>query len=335
MNLERSLVFVDNKKARGGGQVALEALLAACVARVATTLVMPLEGSAAIRIPEGVRLETDLRSALSDQCGSATTVVANANSALPQVVHAVARLDRQRRRVVSTAAIVHNYPTELAKAVATRVLLKRIDAVYVVEPGLTRLRSDAIIPPWLSIRADDAVLTQPRVELSGRVKSFGRPDKEKGLHFLPELFRRLEPSGWTCEVAIGDSLEGDIRYEEQLRKQLKPWLVDGPRTMSWVEPGDVFVVPSKTEAVCLSAQEALARGAFVVASRVGLMPRLVPPGQSLRTFPVGETRKAAELIEDVRGMTPEAFSKACVEGSGVIAARRGAWYEFMVEALCS
>lgn len=334
MTSERALVFVDNKEGRGGGQVVLEELLAACVQKVRVALAMPPAGRAAIDVPAGVHQFDDLGAALVAHRGMTVKVVANANAAFPQVITTVRRLPRERRAEVRTVAIVHNYPSTVPKAAATRLFLRQFDEAYVVEPGLLQLRADASVPPWLSIRPRDAVLATSEVRLTGRIKSYGRPDPSKGLHLLPELFGKVEGQ-WTCEVALGDGLDGRDRYEDRLRAALGPWLVEGRRTVDWIEPGDVFVIPSVSgEAACLTAQEALAKGALVVASRVGLMPYLLPEGHSMRTFPVGDMSAAAAQVRGIGQLDPVRLSTACVAGAAAISARRGVWYEHMVEALC-
>src|SRR5699024_8639070 len=148
------------------------------------------------------------------------------------------------------------------------------------------------------------------------------------------VFSDLTAAGVHCEVALGEPLDGQVRYEQRLRRQLAPWLVDGRRTPDWIDPGDVFVVPSVAgEAACLAAQEAMSGGAFVVASRLGLMPYLSPENQGVRTFPVGDPAAASRHIRDALGLPADTFSAACRHNVGTITERAGRWQQEVVELL--
>ena len=211
--------------------------------------------------------------------------------------------------------------------------MARFDRVWVVEPGLSRLRRDAIIPAWLSLAAaPEPIHTRPA--RTGVVKSYGRPDRSKGLHLLPSIFGELQHQGMTCRVALGHPLDGQRRYEAELRDSLQGWLEDGFRDSTWIEPGDIFVVPSIAgEAACLSAQEAMSRGAVVVASRIGLMAYLSPENRGIRTFAIGDVAGATDACRTFIGMSEDEFSFECASAAGLIRARAGAWYVEVVSDL--
>lgn len=326
-----SLVFIDPKTARGGGQVVLEGLLARISPRVDTHLVMPEAGYRSITVPSDVAHHTRLKD-LSTLSGR-LTLVANANAAFPSLVLAAWAL-RRHGIETTTVGIVHNYAGSMVKRVATHGSLARLDHAVVVEPGLTALRRDALIPTWLSIDHGDVdPAIQPSMR-TGRLRAFARPDRTKGLHLLPQIFRSASQQGWTCEVALGDPLDGDSRYERTLRTHLAPWLVAGRRTAEWLEPGDVLIVPSIAgEAACLTAQEALARGAFVVASQLGLMPHLLPEDGAIRTFPVGDATAAIARLTDIAALSEEQFRAACGRSQTLIQARAGRWYDEVADWL--
>ena len=287
---------------------------------------MPRDGYDSIRTPTSVRhLSTPAEVIAADE---QMTLVANANASLPDLVRTARRL-RGAGAQVRTVAIVHNYPQVAAKGALTKWLLRLVDVAVAVEPGLRTLRPDVLIPSWLSIQdgSHATELSRVDIERTGVVKCYGRPDKSKGLHLLPRIFRRLQADGFSCEVALGKPLEEQNSYRQRLATDLEPWLTDGPRTPGWINPGDVFLVPSISgEAACLSAQEAMSNGAFVVASRLGLMPYLSPTNQGMRTFAVGDTDGATEAILTALRMDPDEFTEELRGSTAFMAQRAGHWY---------
>ena len=330
------IVLFDSKEGRGGGQVVLESLLRRFVdSETPVAVVMPAAGQRAISIPEPI-ITFDTEKDFLDASTPAESylLVSNANSSLPAVVRAGKAL-QTKGATVRTAAIVHNYAEKLVNRVATRVLLRKIDLPIAVEPGLAAMRKDIVIPPWLSLESAPAPLPRD-VARTGKVKTFARPDHSKGLHLLPAIFRLLEENGYTGEVAVGQALQQQSSYKAQLESDLKPWAVTGSRTADWINPGDIFLVPSVSgEAVCLSAQEAMAKGAFVVASRVGLLSYMSPTSTGIRTFEVGDTSGAANTILEALTMDASEFADECHSGNAQIRDRAGLWYEHVVRLLAS
>ncbi|GAB3855737.1 hypothetical protein GCM10028801_11820 [Nocardioides maradonensis] len=328
------LLFVDPKHGRGGGQVVLEGLLRRCSGQGDVALAMPDDGREAISVPDDVETFPTIDEATRGLVrGDALRMVANANSAFPRVVLSARRL-RARGIHVETVAIVHNYPTDIAKRVATTRSLALFDKAVVVEPGLLELRRDAIVPPWLSLTSEFEFFSGTVTGLSGSIKSYGRPDPSKGLHLLPPLFAAAERLGLRPEVALGQALDGKERYRRRLQRELAPWLVDGRRTSNWIQPGDIFVIPSVGgEAACLTAQEALARGAFVVASRVGLMPYLLAGEGAMWTFVPGAADDGIRAVEEIVHLTSDSVTAAVRAGSAQIRARTDLWYRHVTRLL--
>lgn len=330
------IVFFDPKRSRGGGQVALEELLRRLDGRD-VALVMPRDGASRIACPDAVfkfNSSSDLLRRIPQ--GQPATLVCNATSALPDFVVTARRLRRSGHRV-ATIAILHNYPTTVAKRLATIKLLKHVDIAVAVEPGLTKLRANARIPSWLSVQDGSRAqsLSRTTIERSGKVKCYARPDRSKGLHLLPEIFRRLVAEGFTCEVAIGDSsFQRQPTYRRRLERELGPWLVAGQRGPSWLDPGDLFLVPSVSgEAACLAAQEALSNGAFLVAARVGLMAYLSPDRMGVRTFAVGDADDAIRAALEVRDLPDREFSRELQGSTATMATRAGRWYAETTEII--
>ncbi|GAA3930653.1 hypothetical protein [Microbacterium soli] len=331
-----TVVFYDSKTGRGGGQAVLESLLMRMSDDDDVRLVMPSQGLTAVSIPPHVRTYTKFVELENDTIpGSDMLLICNTNAGMPALLR-FARTLRAKSNSVRTFAIVHNYPMTLAKSAATRHFLKQFDDAVVVEPGLLSLHGDAHSPGWLSL---DEPLTRSvdyidrPIRRTGRVKSYGRPDPEKGLDLLPKIYSALTARGYTCEVALGGSLGSNRRYADQLRSSLAPWLVDGQRNSDWIDPGDVFVIASRAEAACLLAQEVLSRGAFGVVSRVGLMPYLSPDGTSMRGFAPGKTASAISAALDALTMPEEQFSAECLAGVALIEHRAGLWHDNVVNLI--
>jgi glycosyltransferase involved in cell wall biosynthesis len=319
------IIFVDSKTGRGGGQVVLEQLLHDALSIDSVGLAMPNRGRRAISCPDQVLQADSIEQLASGH--EPLLLVANANSSFPHTLAAGWRL-RRRGHIVGTVAIVHNYPSTRLKGAATVSSLARFDHSIAVEPGLAALRRDICIPSWLSLRPDFPIMPRSNIERSGNVKCFARPDRTKGLHMLAQIFPELEAAGLRCAVALGTPLDGNEGYERQLRDSLAPWLEPGPRTPAWIEPGDIFLVPSLSgEAACLSAQEAMARGAWVVASRLGLMPYLSPTCEGIVTFRAGDSTAAVDAILATQRMNPARFAEGCTAAQREMIRRQGRWYE--------
>lgn len=333
------IVFLDPKTDRGGGQVVLERLLQMAVARLPTALVMPEVGFAKVTCPDRVHhvaTSAGLPGMLSTR--EPVTLVCNAHAALPDLVRTTSRL-RRDGHPVTTLAILHNYPIEPAKKALTHALLRRVDTAIAVEPGLARLRRDARIPSWLSVQDGSRAraLSQSSIRRTGVVKCYARPDRSKGLHLLPQIFPALEREGLTCRVAVGSApLQQQDRYRDRLLATLRPWTVDGSRTADWIDPGDIFLVPSiGGEAACLSAQEALSNGAFVVASRLGLMTYLSPTNDGIRTFAVRKADDAVRAAREVAGLPEDDFTEELRISTRTMAERAGRWYDETMSLIAS
>lgn len=320
------IVFIDPYGERGGGQAVLEELLSLMAASTHEIMLgMPTSGRSKISVPATVK--TCEVSELESLIGNKNVVlVSNANASHISVMQLAWKLRRRGIRC-RTLAILHNYPRNTLREFVIRNVLRQYDTAIAVEPGLLRLRSDAVIPSWLSA-ASKSFHDFSDYDFGQRViKCFARPDPSKGLHLLPSIFRAMDRVGYSCHVALGDALESNSKYVASLRAELAPWLVEGRRSPDWLEPGDVFVIPSiYGEAACLSAQEAMTRGAFVVASRVGLMPYLSPTNEGIRTFAVGSSASAVQSLRMVADMGPEEYRNECISGALEMAERNGRWY---------
>lgn len=332
-----TLVLFDPKQERGGGQAVLEDLLDLLADDPDVRLVMPRAGREKVRVADSIHRYDDFDALIGDSSVAHRVVlVCNANSGMPSALGSAKRL-RAMGHAVSTVAIAHNYPMNTRTRIATPFFFKQFDQVIVVEPGLASLRRDADIPSWLSLGkplSTVADYADSPIRRTGRVKSYGRPDRMKGLDLLPAIFGPLTDLGFHCEVALGSGFSQDDKYLRRLETDLAPWLADGQRNSSWIDPGDVFVIPSRYgEAACLLAQEVLSRGAFAVAGRVGLIPYLAPDGRGMRTFAVDDTGGAFKAIHEALTMPEDLFAAECLAGVALIEHRAGTWHEQVVAKL--
>jgi glycosyltransferase involved in cell wall biosynthesis len=295
-------------------------------------LVMPATGRDCINVPAQT-LVCELDEADRAITSKSVVLVSNANASHLYTLRLARRL-RASGASCRTIAILHNYPKNKLRERILKVILKEFDQAIAVEPGLRALRGDAITPSWLATPQTEEVMISAGSLRQRTIKCYARPDRSKGLHILPAVFRQMSALGYVCEVALGESLENDRSYIKSLEASLAPWLVEGLRGPDWLNPGDIFVVPSiYGEAACLSAQEAMSKGVFVVASRVGLMPYLSPTNQGIRTFQAGSVPSAIAALTDVAAISAEEFDDECRAASSQIASRSGRWYREVTERL--
>ncbi|MDR6790960.1 glycosyltransferase involved in cell wall biosynthesis [Pseudarthrobacter oxydans] len=296
---------------------------------------MPAQGRSRIEIPQQVLQGEfdDIEQLVGEE--KAVVLVSNANAGHISVLRIAGAL-RRKGVVCKTVAILHNYPGSRLRTSVVKAVLRKFDNAIAVEPGLSSLRPDALIPSWLSAAPKISAPLYLATSRQGVIKSFARPDPSKGMHLLKDIYLAMERIGFTCQVALGDPLESHRGYVNKLKSDLSPWLVSGRRSAEWLNPGDIFVVPSiYGEAACLSAQEAMSRGAFVVASRVGLMPYLSPTNEGIRTFALGDTSSAISVLQDVCNMTPEVFLSECRGGATEMARRNLRWFDEVSNLLFS
>lgn len=132
----------------------------------------------------------------------------------------------------------------------------------------------------------------------------GRLAAEKGSDLLLEVLRLMSAAGMRIVVAGSPSdAEGERAFAE-LRS------LSGVETPGWVEPGElndligrskVLLLPSKTEALPLSALEAMASGCAVVGSAVGGLVELLAEGRGVLMTDAAPAPVWAETVRDLAG----------------------------------
>lgn len=124
------------------------------------------------------------------------------------------------------------------------------------------------------------VSREPREELVIGVVCALRP--EKSLPTLVEAFARVHRPGLRLLI-VGSGPELEKLQELAQRLGIRKDCSFEPATSNvtpWLHGIDIFVLPSRSEALSNSLMEAMACGCAVVASRVGGNPELVEPGNT-------------------------------------------------------
>ena len=331
--MNAAIVFIDRKPARGGGQVVLEQLLRRLPAGGQYHLIGHPDVSSILDVPHGVTIHSTVRGVVSSVASGRVQVVANATSDFGFTLRAARQISRAVPAQVDTFAILHNYPKDALRSALTRAFLTRFDRTVVVEPGLLRLAPRADVPlgsrrspiPSLSPCVRSAEWSSVSLDpISSRVWiSFPRYSRASIQRVFSAWWRWAMPSMATRTTSVGSA------------EALSPWLVPGKkRGPDWIDPGDIYLVPStRGEAACLSAQEAMDRGAGVVASRVGLMPYLMPSNGAVRTFKRGDTSQAASSVMELTRLSSSAFVRACEANRQAIRERSTFWYDYTIDAI--
>ena len=264
--------------------------------------------------------------------GSRDWVVANSPRVLPWAL-TVKALARARGRRAQVAFVVHSNPSTRSRRVLLGALSRGADAVLPVSVSQWTPRRSAMPP--LGLRAHE-VMPAAQVEegLAVRrrvVKSMGRRDPVKGLDVFLTAARELGAQpGWAYELATAPGLDGDLAHEADLSRLLAqdgPVAHVGQRDASWLQPGDVLVVPSRDEAACLLAQEAMARGALVVASAVGDVPLYVEDGVTGLLVPPGDPAGLADGLRRVLALPDGEVAAMCRRARESVLRRADDWYD--------
>jgi glycosyltransferase involved in cell wall biosynthesis len=337
------IVFVDHYGTLGGGQFVLLELLRELRSKPASppvAVVCPpgalaeavaAEGAfAAPADAPGARLE------LLDREFGISRVVVNGLRWLPGVL-AWRSTRSDRGRAADVFFVQHSAPGTAARRAVARVLLRRVDRVIPVASTTARRANLVEVPPLgLTSARYDSLAARRHHEGAKSVKAFGRLDRVKGLDLLASALPTLSerhPS-LRFDVAVAPPLERRSgRYAAKTYERLRPYLVEGPRDATWFEAGDVVVVPSRSETACLTAQEAMAAGAVVVAAGVGDLPFLIEDGVSGFLFAPGKADALVAATERALSASPDELAEIAARGRASAGARAGAWYAGVCDLL--
>jgi glycosyltransferase involved in cell wall biosynthesis len=154
-----------------------------------------------------------------------------------------------------------------------------------------------------------------------------RPEKDLGT--LIDGFARLKRSGLKLLIAGSGSMLEQLRSQAQARG-LAPDCIFAPATANVAEclrSIDIFVLPSRSEALSNSLLEAMACGCCPVASRVGGNVELIRHGENGMLFEAGDVDQLCQVLElliEHRELRQQLAAKArsVAEGFSIGAAAR-------------
>jgi L-malate glycosyltransferase len=137
----------------------------------------------------------------------------------------------------------------------------------------------------------------PRGSLTIGVVCALRPEKDLGT--LIDAFARLKRSGLKLLIAGSGSMLQQLRSQAQAQG-LAPDCIFAPATANVAEclrSIDIFVLPSRSEALSNSLLEAMACGCCPVASRVGGNVELIRHGENGMLFEAGDVDQLCQVLE--------------------------------------
>lgn len=121
---------------------------------------------------------------------------------------------------------------------------------------------------------------------------------EKRLDLLLQAFARIAAPGRKLVIVGSGPLRGEIEALSS-RLSLQPYCHFEPATSAvtdWLRAIDVFVLPSRSEALSNSLMEAMACGCAVIASDIGGNPELVSHDSTGLLFPSGDVEALAAAL---------------------------------------
>lgn len=335
------IILLDQYEEIGGGQVVLIELARQLVASRAEVYVVCPSGpladactaaGATHLVGVSPRSASTLRAAWSLVSLRPTKVIANGGKVLPLavVVRLLASLARVR---LTTAYVNHSSGGTWLRRTVIGSLARMVDAEIPVAGSFPRKVNSLDAPPLGLSRAVATAIEEGCAPSGQRsIKAMGRADPMKGFDVLAEALALVgEDARDATFVALAPSLEGrKPDYERQLRQSLWKRLVEGRRTSSWFEPGDIVVIPSRYgEAVCLTAQEAMLSGCLVVAPPIGDLALLVRTGATGFSFRPGDAQSLANSIEAAWSLPDADVARVVARSRQAAKERVGGWYCFV------
>jgi hypothetical protein len=340
------LIFLEQYGGMGGGQVVLVELLRRLSPAAPCTVLAPdgrlheVIHATCAGVTTGAWQPSSrggsLRLLAAAAAGPRCVLVVNGQRALLPAL-GVKLWRRVRWHQTHIVLIAHSMPATAVRRVVLRTASRWCDTRILVARCLRPAVAAPALPLSLGVRpadlpADDVVAP---LRSRPRVKAMGRCDPVKGLHLFPAAVRLLRDSG-RCEaveflLAVSPSLESpgrDVVVEGDDVVE-----VVGPRSMDWVDPDDVLVVPSLSEAACLTAQEAMARGALVVAAEVGDVPEFVEDGRTGFLFRAGDPADLADAVARAMALTAAERVAMRAAARAAVEHRAGPWYDAVVDLL--
>ncbi len=182
----------------------------------------------------------------------------------------------------------------------------------------------------------------PRDTLQQNIVQIGvlcalRPEKDLGT--LIEAFARIRRPGLRLLIVGGGSMLNALKLQAQACGLARDctFVPATAKVAEWLRAIDIFVLPSRSEALSNSLLEAMACGCCPVASRVGGNPELVHHGENGMLFEagdVGELSKVLETLVERRILREQLAERArCTAQQFSIAASAGRMEEIYTELI--
>jgi glycosyltransferase involved in cell wall biosynthesis len=339
-----TILFLDQYADVGGGQVVLLNLLRRLHGRVDLAVAAP--PGALTDAAEGLGVHVVLLDPATPhgmaglvkrvQERSPERIVVNGARVLPAALacaFSAGAYVRGRKRP-SVSYINHSAPGSSLRRAYIAGLLRFVDEVIPVAETQKRTRKTAPFPP-LGLEAHEIAASRQIPPSPVRaVKAYGRLDPMKGLDVLAQALTVVKVAlpDARAEVAVRPTLEQrDEGYGVATTRALRPFLVEGPRDSSWFSPRDIVVIPSRFgEAVCLTAQEAMARGALVIAAPIGDLAAFVVNRITGLSFIAGDSASLARAIISALTMPEEELEGIAAAGRDLMGTRAEHWYTYFV-----
>jgi glycosyltransferase involved in cell wall biosynthesis len=136
----------------------------------------------------------------------------------------------------------------------------------------------------------------PRDSLAIGVVCALRPEKD--VKTLIEAFARVRRSGLRLLIVGSGSMQGELRAEAEARGLAADctFVPATGQVAEWLRAIDIFVLPSRSEALSNSLLEAMACGCCPVASRVGGNVELIRHGENGMLFEAGDVDQLSNVL---------------------------------------
>jgi glycosyltransferase involved in cell wall biosynthesis len=124
-----------------------------------------------------------------------------------------------------------------------------------------------------------------------------RPEKDVGT--LIQAFARIKRPGVRLLIVGSGSMLGELRFEVEARGVAGActFVPATANVAEWLRSIDIFVLPSRSEALSNSLLEAMACGCCPVASRIGGNPELIRHGENGMLFEAGDVDQLSNVLE--------------------------------------
>jgi L-malate glycosyltransferase len=136
----------------------------------------------------------------------------------------------------------------------------------------------------------------PRDALTIGVVCALRPEKD--VETLIEAFVRVRRSGLRLLIVGGGSMLGELRSQAEANSLAGDctFVPATGKVAEWLRAIDIFVLPSRSEALSNSLLEAMACGCCPVASRVGGNTELIRHGENGMLFEAGDVDQLSDVL---------------------------------------